>query len=169
MSGFDWAWQSVLAVAFGIGSAIVPFMDAETYLVTIGVSHLLNPILAAVGIAIGQTIGKVAMFMAVRYRQEYHDRHGKKEPKALNLDTRWGRFRQRYRDVSKRLLDLLSHERFSVPVVLLSATFSMPPLYAVALIAGASRMRLVTFAVTVLAGRLTRFILLSLGVSVLHF
>src|SRR5262245_21498722 len=106
MSVIDWIWQSVLAVAFGIGSAIVPFMDAETYLVTIGVSHLLNPILAAIGLAIGQTIGKVAMFLAVRYRQEYHERHSKKEPKALDLDTRWGQFRQRYRDVSKRLLDL---------------------------------------------------------------
>lgn len=165
MSTIDWVWQSLLAVAFGIGSAIIPFMDAETYLVGVGISNLLNPIVASVGVAIGQTIGKVAMFYAVRYRREYQDRHSTKEPKALDLETRWGRFRQRYRDVSKRLLDLLSHERFGVPVTLLSATVSIPPLYAVALIAGASRMRLVTFAVTVLTGRLIRFILLSLGVA----
>jgi membrane protein YqaA with SNARE-associated domain len=167
MSTIDWVWQSLLAVAFGIGSAIVPFMDAETYVVGIGISHVLNSTVAAIGVAIGQTVGKVAMFMAVRYRKEYHDRHSSKEPKALDLDTRWGRFRQSYRDVSKRLLDLLSHERFGVPVTLLSATASLPPLYAVALIAGASRMRLITFTLTVLAGRLIRFILLSLGVSVL--
>jgi membrane protein YqaA with SNARE-associated domain len=167
MSVVDWAWQSLLALAFGIGSAVVPFMDAETYLVGIGVSHALNPFVASVGVALGQTAGKVAMFVAVRYRHEYRDRHNSKEPKALDLDTRWGRFRQRYRDLSKRLLDLLSHARFGVPVTLLSATASVPPLYAVALVAGASRMRLLTFAATVLAGRLIRFVLLSLGLSVI--
>jgi membrane protein YqaA with SNARE-associated domain len=167
MSAIDWAWQSLLAVAFGIGSAVVPILDAETYLVGVGVSHALNPLVAAVGMAIGQTGGKVGMFMAVRYRADYQSKHHKKGPRTLDLDTRWGRFRQRYRDTSKRLLDLLSHSRFGVPVTLLSATASVPPLYAVALIAGASRMRLVTFILTVVAGRLARFVLLVLGVSVI--
>jgi membrane protein YqaA with SNARE-associated domain len=167
MSAIDWVWQSLLAVAFGIGSAVVPLMDAETYLVGVGVSHALDPLVAAVGVAIGQTGGKVAMFMAVRYRADHQSKHHKKEPKALDLDTRWGRFRQGYRDLSKRLLDLLSHPQFGVPVTFLSATASIPPLYAVALIAGASRMRVLTFSAAVLAGRLLRFGLLVAGVSVL--
>jgi membrane protein YqaA with SNARE-associated domain len=165
MSAIDWVWQSLLAVAFGIGSAVIPFMDAETYLVGVSVSHALNVHVAAIGVAIGQTGGKVAMFMAVRYRSDYQSKHHKTEPKALDLETRWGRFRQRYRDLSKRLLDLLSHPQFSVPVTLLSAIASIPPLYAVALIAGASRMRLLTFTLTVLTGRLIRFSLLVAGVS----
>lgn len=165
MSAIDWAWQSLLAVAFGIGSAVIPLMDAETYLVGVSVAHALNVHVAAVGVAIGQTAGKVAMFMAVRYRADYQSKHHKAEPKALDLETRWGRFRQRYRDLSKRLLDLLSHPQFGVPVTFLSATASIPPLYAVALIAGASRMRLLTFTLTVLAGRLLRFSLLVAGAS----
>jgi len=167
MSTIDWVWQSLLAVAFGIGSAVVPFLDAETYLVGVGVSHALDPLVAAVGVAIGQTGGKVAMFMAVRYRSAYTDKPSKKDPKALDLETRWGRFRQSYRDTSKRLLDLLGHPTFGVPVTLLSATASVPPLYAVALLAGASRMRVLTFTATVLAGRALRFVLIAVGVSFL--
>lgn len=162
--GDMWVWQLVLAVGFGIGSAVVPFMNAEAYVLALGATNTLNPVTAAIGVTIGQTIGKVAMFLAVRYRPGYAA-HKHKEPKALNLDTRWGRLRQRNRDLSKRLLDAMSDSRWGFPVTLLSAFVGVPPLYGVALIGGASRMRTVVFAVSVLIGRGARFILLALGVS----
>jgi membrane protein YqaA with SNARE-associated domain len=165
VTAFDWVWQSMLAVGFGIGSAVVPVLNAEAYIVGVGVSHRLDPVVAAIGVSIGQTIGKIAMFLAVRYRPGYATTHQRPEPKALDLSTRWGRFRQRVRDVSKRMLDLLSAPRYGVPVTLVSAFVGVPPLYAVALIAGASRMPVVAFGLAVLGGRAARFILLAVGVS----
>jgi membrane protein YqaA with SNARE-associated domain len=162
--GFMWVWQLVLAVGFGIGSAVVPVMNAEAYVLGVGVSGALDPVVAAIGVSIGQTLGKVAMFLAVRYRPGYAARKSK-EPKPVNLDTRWGRFVRWNRDVSKRLLDAMSDRRWGVPVTLLSASVGIPPLYGVALIGGASRMGVVTFSLSVLAGRAARFILLALGVS----
>ncbi|MET9275339.1 hypothetical protein [Kribbella sp. NPDC003557] len=159
-----WLWQLVLAVGFGIGSAVVPFLNAEAYVLGVGVTHTLNPVVAAVGVAVGQTIGKVAMFLAVRYRPGYAARKTK-EPRAVDLDTRWGRFVQRNRDLSKRLLDAMSDSRWGMPVTLLSAFVGIPPLYGVALIGGASRMRTAVFTVAVLLGRGARFVLLALGVS----
>lgn len=164
--GVMWVWQLVLAVGFGIGSAVVPFMNAEAYVLGVGVTNALNPIVAASGIAVGQTIGKVAMFLAVRYRPGYAARKTK-EPKPVDLDTRWGRFVQRNRDLSKRLLDAMSDSRWGIPVTLLSAFVGVPPLYGVALIGGASRMKTVVFALSVLVGRGGRFILLALGISAL--
>ncbi|HEY0695788.1 MAG TPA: hypothetical protein VGD71_42965, partial [Kribbella sp.] len=54
-----WAWQLVLAVGFGIGSAVVPVLNAEAYILGVGVSGALDPVVAAVGVSVGQTIGKV--------------------------------------------------------------------------------------------------------------
>ncbi len=162
--GVMWVWQLVLAVGFGIGSAVIPFVNAEAYVLGVGVTNALNPIVAASGIAVGQTIGKVAMFLAVRYRPGYAARKTK-EPKPVDLDTRWGRFVQRNRDLSKRLLDAMSDSRWGIPVTLLSAFVGVPPLYGVALIGGASRMKTVVFTLSVLIGRSARFILLALGIS----
>ncbi len=161
-----WVWQLVLAVGFGIGSAVVPVLNAEAYVLGVGVSGALDPVVAAIGVSVGQTIGKVAMFLAVRLpARATPARRSRKEPKAVNLDTRWGRFVQWNRDVSKRLLDAMSDRRWGIPVTLLSASVGIPPLYGVALIAGASRMGVVTFALSVLAGRGARFVLLALGVG----
>jgi membrane protein YqaA with SNARE-associated domain len=159
-----WVWQLALAVGFGIGSAVIPVMNAEAYVLGAGVSGALDPVVAAIGVSVGQTIGKVAMFLAIRYRPGYAARKTK-EPKAVNLDTRWGRFVQWNRDVSKRLLDAMSDRRWGVPVTLLSSSVGIPPLYGVAIIGGASRMGVVTFTLSVLAGRTGRFVLLALGVS----
>jgi membrane protein YqaA with SNARE-associated domain len=162
--GVMWVWQLVLAVGFGIGSAVVPVMNAEAYVLGVGVSGALDPVVAAIGVSVGQTIGKVAMFLAVRYRPGYGARRSK-EPKPVDLGTRWGRFVHWNRDVSKRLLDAMSDRRWSIPVTLLSAFVGIPPLYGVALIGGASRMGVLTFTLSVLTGRTARFTLLALGVS----
>ncbi|GAA1636464.1 hypothetical protein GCM10009744_26910 [Kribbella alba] len=159
-----WVWQLALAVGFGIGSAVIPVMNAEAYVLGVGVSGALDPVVAAVGVSVGQTLGKVAMFLAVRYRPGYAAKKGK-ESKPVHLNTRRGRFIQWNRDISKRLLDALSDRRWGVPVTLLSSSVGIPPLYGVALIAGASRMGVVTFTLSVLTGRLARFITLALGVG----
>jgi len=159
-----WVWQLALAVGFGIGSAVIPILNAEAYVLGVGVSGALDPVVAAIGVSVGQTIGKIAMFLAVRYRPGYAAKKDK-EPKPVNLETRRGRFIQWNREVSKRLLDALSDRRWGIPVTLLSSSVGIPPLYGVALIAGASRMGVVTFSLSVLVGRLARFITLALGVG----
>lgn len=161
----DWVWESIAAVAFGVASAIVPVLNSEAYVLGAGVSGRLDPVVAAVGVAVGQTLGKLAMFLAIRYRPGYAERHQPGEPKALDLSTRWGRIRQWYRGASKRMLDTLSDLRYGIPVTLLSSLVGIPPLYAVALIAGASRMRVLSFGGAVLAGRTARFVTLALGIS----
>jgi membrane protein YqaA with SNARE-associated domain len=160
-----WIWESLVAVAFGLASAVVPIFNAEAYVLGAGVSGRLDPVAAGVGVAIGQTVGKMAMFLAIRYRPGYADRHQRAEPKPLDLTSRWGRIRQWQRDASRRLLDTLSDLRYGIPVTLLSSLVGIPPLYAVALIAGASRMRVLSFGGAVLAGRVARFVAMALGVS----
>ena len=56
-----------------------------------------------------------------------------------------------------KLLDLVGQERWGLPIVLVAAIVGFPPLYAVALLAGATTMRPLWFGLTVLVGRLCRF------------
>jgi membrane protein YqaA with SNARE-associated domain len=159
-----WVWQLALAVGFGIGSAVIPVMNAEAYVLGVGVSGALDPVVAAVGLSVGQTLGKVAMFLAVRFRPGYAAKRSK-DPAPVDLGTRRGRFVQWNRDFSRRLLDAMSDRRWGVPVTLLSASVGLPPLYGVAIIGGASRMGVLTFSISVLLGRAARFISLALGVG----
>ena len=55
------------------------------------------------------------------------------------------------------LLDLVGQKRWGLPIVLLAAVVGFPPLYAVALLAGATEMRAIWFGLAVLVGRVTRF------------
>ena len=160
-----WIWELLLSIGFGIGSAVIPVLNAEAYIVGVGVSHALDPVVAAIGVGVGQGLGKVVLFLAVRYRPDWAAKHKSKKPKEPNLTTRWGRFRDKSTRTAKKLLDLIGDAKYGVPVVALSAFAGFPPLYAVALIAGASRMRVLVFALTVLVGRVGRFALLALGVS----
>lgn len=161
----DWLWQALLATGFGIASAVIPVLSAEAYILGAGVSGALDPITAAIGISVGQTIGKIGMFLAVRYRPGYTSRRSSKEPRGVNLDTRWGRLVQSYRSASKRLLDALGDARYGLPVTLLSSFTGLPPLYAVSLLAGASRMRVVGFGAAVFVGRAARFVLIAIGIA----
>ena len=64
-----------------------------------------------------------------------------------------------------QLLAWSGQKRWGLPIVLLAAVVGIPPLYAVALLAGATKMSAVWFALVVLVGRVTRFVLLALGVG----
>lgn len=161
----DWLVQLVASVAFGVASAVVPLFNGEAYVVGAGVTGVLDPVVAGLGVAAGQTVGKVALFWTVRHRP--WKLKNRSEPRPLDVGTRLGRFRLRYRYAGKRLLDLVGDARYGLPVIFLAASAGAPPLYAVALLAGASRIRLTAFALTVLAGRSLRFVAIALGVSLM--
>jgi membrane protein YqaA with SNARE-associated domain len=79
-----------------------------------------------------------------------------------------GPARARARAAVRTLLDLVGQKRWGLPVTFVAAVVGLPPLYAVALLAGATRMRLGYFTGVVLVGRLLRFVLVAYGVQGLH-
>ena len=79
-----------------------------------------------------------------------------------------GPTRARIRRLGAKLLDLVGQERWGLPIVFIAAVVGFPPLYAVALLAGATTMSPVWFGMTVLVGRLCRFLLVATGFYGLH-
>jgi membrane protein YqaA with SNARE-associated domain len=158
------AWDELLAlltsIGFGLVSAIVPLANAEAYIVASQVTALAGAIPVAVGVGIGQTIGKVLLFLGVRRGREFAIvRRHRPETRTRPVGPTGARMRA----LLARLLDLIGQKRWGLPIVLLAAVVGVPPLYAVALLAGATRMPVLGFALTVLVGRVTRFVLVATG------
>ena len=158
------AWLT--SVAFGVVSAIVPVVNAEVYVLVSQVSAVAGIVPVAVGVGIGQTVGKCLLFLGVRRGRRFrfvreHRARSRVEPR--------GRLRQAWHDAIQALLRLVGTKRWGLPITLLAAVVGFPPLYAVALLAGATTMKLRYFAPIVLVGRVTRFLLVAYGVGMLPF
>lgn len=163
-------WGEVLAwlasVAFGTVSAIVPVVNAEAYVLASQVTAVAGAVPVAVGVGIGQTIGKCLLFYGVRRGRQF--RFFRERRERVRTQPR-GRVAQVLHDTLRALLDLVGSPRWGLPITLLAAVVGFPPLYAVALLAGATTMRLRWFALVVLIGRGTRFLLIAYGVNLLPF
>jgi membrane protein YqaA with SNARE-associated domain len=164
---FGWAELVALLTSIGFGavSAIVPIVNAEAYVIASQMSAVIGPVPIAIGIAIGQTVGKLVLFFGVREGKELsfvkHRREAQKQRPV-------GRFRARFRAFMAKLLDLVGQKRWGLPIVFVAAIVGVPPLYAVALLAGATTMKPLWFGLTVLVGRLCRFLLVASGFQGLH-
>jgi membrane protein YqaA with SNARE-associated domain len=167
VSGIGWADVVALltSIGFGIVSAVVPVVNAETYVIASQMSAVAGPVPIAIGIGIGQTIGKLLLFLGVRRGQEFaivRRWREAKQPRPV------GPVRTKFRAIVAKLLALVGQKRWGLPIVGIAAVIGIPPLYAVALLAGATTMRTLLFALVVLAGRTTRFVLVALGITGLH-
>lgn len=159
-------WPELVAlltsIGYGVLSAIVPVVNAEAYVVASQVTAVAGAVPIAVGVAVGQTGGKVAMFYAVREgRRLRFVKERREESRARPVSPN----RLRWRAFVDRLLQLVGDPRWGLPITFLASFVGIPPLYAVALIAGATKMNGGWFTLVVLAGRLMRFVFLALGID----
>ncbi|HET9650399.1 MAG TPA: hypothetical protein VFP34_19500 [Microlunatus sp.] len=157
-------WAALLAfvtsIGFGVVSAIFPPVNAEAYVIVSQVSAVIGAVPIALGVAVGQTIGKLALFYSVRAgRDSRFAQHRRQRAQARPR----GRFRLRFDAAMAWLLRLVGTKRWGLPITFLAAVVGIPPLYAVALLAGATRMRASLFALMVLSGRIVRFVLIAEG------
>ena len=163
-------WQPLIeflvSVGYGLLSSLVPIFNSELYIVASQVGGFTEEITTAVGCAVGQTIGKVGTVLALRrggrsglVRRLRERRERPRKPV--------GRVRTKLRAWSDRLLGFLGGRWTGAPIVFLSASLAIPPLYAVTLAVPATRMSVITFSVAVLLGRMVLFLATAFGVSAL--
>ena len=162
----DFGWPELIAlltsVGFGVVSAVVPVVNAEAYVIVSQVSAVAGPM---------PDRGRRRHRADVRQAAAVHGRTpGQGVPvrpaSAGEGATRTvSPTRARFRVIMAKLLDLVGQKRWGLPIVLLAAIVGIPPLYAVALLAGATTMRALWFVLVVLVGRVTRFVLLATGLN----
>ncbi len=160
------SWPDLLAlltsVGFGVVSAVFPLANAETYVVASQVSAVAGAVPIAIGVGLGQTLGKLLLFLGVRRGRDFRLMRRRRTP-AVNRPI--GSMRARLRAWIAWLLALVGDPRWGLPIVGVAAVIGLPPLYAVALLAGATKMRALWFVLVAAAGRMTRFVIVALGVG----
>jgi membrane protein YqaA with SNARE-associated domain len=153
---------ALVSAGYGLLSAVVPIANAEAYVVAAQAAGRSHGLLVAIAVAVGQTIGKAGLFLGVRHgrRSRFFNRRRADAPVRPPRPPRMPRL-QRMID---RLLALVG-SRWGVPITLLGSVVGVPPIYPLAMVAGATTMRLPLFCAAVLVGRCIRFGLLAFGVD----
>lgn len=137
--------MTVLAAALvGLVSAFVPVTPAEPYLIAAAASGHGHPVVLGIAAALGQTTGKLGIFLVSRgaVRSAWLQRK--------IADRRVGRHRRR--------LTLPDRPWPSAAILGASATFGFPPLLAMTVLLGGTRMRPSVFTAICLTGRAARFV-----------
>ena len=105
--GWDELIALVTSIGFGVVSAVVPIVNAEAYVIASQMSAVAGPIPIAIGIAIGQTIGKLLLFFGVREGKGFRS-----SSIGVRSEQRpVGPTRARIRAAGVKLLDLVGQER----------------------------------------------------------
>jgi membrane protein YqaA with SNARE-associated domain len=146
------AGEALAAAGFGLASALVPVLNAEAYLAVSGVAAPATAVLVACALALGQTLGKVALYEAAR--------HGG----ARAVGHRGARHRRPRFGVglASRLTELLRRPWLGGVTVFVSASVGVPPLAVVSVLAGGAGVHRLVFVVGCLLGRTGRFLAIAL-------
>lgn len=149
-------------LGYGLVSAFVPLFNSEAFVLAAAASSLSAAWWGVLGITLGQTLGKVAIFVLARkgvHRQFIRERPPRPQGKAL---PPW---RQQIQSWSARLLVQLDRRWVGGLVVFVSSTTGIPPLAVVSVMAGLRRTPVTAFTVAVFVGRLVRFAALAWPVA----
>ncbi|MGW4485489.1 hypothetical protein ACWEOE_16830 [Amycolatopsis sp. NPDC004368] len=158
-----------LGVAFG--SAIVPLVNAELFVVGLCASqHNPHWLWLGAAVAVGQMAGKLFYFLAargsIRLPAFLHDRLHRERPPSARRD-RWHRRTKVLRSKIEALRERCRrHPHWMTGTYGVSSLLGLPPFMATSVLAGMVRMRLVTFLTAGLAGRWIRFSLLAAAPAV---
>ncbi|GIH12069.1 VTT domain-containing protein [Rugosimonospora africana] len=149
--------EAVIALGYGFASAVVPLVNAEAFAVVAG-THGSHVAVAVLGLALGQTAGKLLLFESARRatgRLARRIARGPRSARAAARASRWAGSIRRW----------LSRRRTGLPTVFVSAATGIPPLAAVSLAAGTADLRRCEFAAACLLGRVIRFAILALPLA----
>ncbi|MDQ6688247.1 MAG: VTT domain-containing protein [Actinomycetota bacterium] len=141
---------------FGIGSAVIPVLNMEVYLVAVfaKMGHPSPLMLAVVG-SVGQNVGKLAWYYAAQG--------------VLNVPWLQRRLEdpRRQAGYDRWRSHIEGRPLLSGVVTFLSAAIGIPPFFVIAAVAGTLRMNVVVFFVAGLFGRVIFFWLLLSGAGLM--
>jgi membrane protein YqaA with SNARE-associated domain len=157
---------------FGLGlvSAFLPFVNAEAAAVGAAAKESQGWFVLVVVLALGQTLGKVLIFVGVRRGGRWTSRwtHGRTPAAVDTVEVearRWRRWRRALRALTVAMVASIERPVIGPLVFLASALVGLPPLLGVAVVAGASKASLPVFTTAVVVGRVGRFSLIALPVA----
>ena len=168
MSSVGWEAATSCLSFFGLGvaSAFLPFVNAEAAAIGAAVHASHEWFALVLVLALGQTLGKVLLFLGVRRGSRWTSRWThRKTPAVDKLDVETRRWRQAWQSLRDAMMANIERPVIGALVVFVSAFVGIPPLLAVAIVAGASKASLPVFTTAVVVGRIGRFSLIAMPVA----
>lgn len=172
MTVVGWGAATSCLGFFGLGlaSAFLPFVNAEAAAVGAVAKEGEGWLVLVLLLALGQTLGKVLIFLGVRRGGRWTSRwtHGEAAAVGAGVDTvevELGRWRRAWRSLVGVMVASIERPVVGPLVFLASALVGLPPLLGVAVVAGASKASLPVFATAVAVGRIGRFSLIALPLA----
>lgn len=169
-----WLLAFLVSTGYGLVGAVVPILNAEAFAVAAGALDAGVAVAAIGGLTLGQSVGKMMVFWAVRRGREMRffrrwtssairdAEHARRTGPDPGTDTR-GTWRRRWDAAVAFCLRWVADPHWGLPLVLAASVVGFPPLYLVVVVAGASRLPAWGFAATMTIGRGARFVLLAWG------
>lgn len=151
-------WYEILsAFGYGVASSIVPVLNSEIFLVGALATGLVGPVSVSVGLALGHTLGKLVIFLAIRRGSQlrWFTPKEKKPPMPGSWRERWQRW-------NARSAYLVEDPRWGTPILLISSISGVPPIYLVTVYAATTRMKVWWFSICVTVGFFLRCLSLAL-------
>lgn len=168
----DWrlVTEFFLSVGYGLLSSFVPVFNSEVYIVAAQALGRTAEVTVAVGVAVGQVIGKTGIVLALRDGTKLpvlakpisrlRERFNRSKPHRKPP----GKIRLTFQKWSKRLLDLAG-TRWGALIVYLSGATAIPPMLALQFVIPATKMPIWVFSTALLLGRCTLFLAIAFGAS----
>ncbi|MCL2543098.1 MAG: hypothetical protein FWE71_11670 [Nocardioidaceae bacterium] len=151
-----WLWLGT--AVFSLASALLPFLPMEAYILGAGATNGGTAKEISLGIAagIGATCGKIIWYeLALHGSQLAWVQKKMSKPKVAAAYERWTARMQ-------------GRPWYAAAIMFVAASVGLPPLLAMAAVAGFLKMPMWVFIPTVLVGRSIRFALLFMGVGGVH-
>ena len=161
----------LLTLAVGFVSSFYPGLPVEPYLIALMATTSHNAVLMGVVAGVGQSIGKMGIFLATRgavqlpVLRRWIDRRKEEQaaasasgPPPARWWSRWARGLTAY---ARRLLPM-DRPWMAFPMILLSSVVGIPPLLLMTFAAAATKMRASVFLLACLIGRCIRLVAIAL-------
>jgi membrane protein YqaA with SNARE-associated domain len=144
---------------FSLASALLPFLPMEVYILGAGAKYgdsTAHAIELGIAAGIGATFGKIIVYqLALHGSRVAWVQRKLAKPKVAAAYERWTTRMQ-------------GRPWYAAAIMFIAASVGIPPLLAMAAVAGFLKMPMWVFIPTVVVGRSIRFALLFMGVDVLH-
>lgn len=152
-----------VSLGYGLVSSVVPLFNSEAYLAAVQVGRVSDSLPTGLGVGVGQGIGKVGLFLAVRHGVTWRFVQ-RLTARAKSQSTRMPRWRwlAAVQRASATLMGLLNQDRYAAPVLTLSALTGFPPTLVLTVVLAPSHMRTGIFCAIVSIGMTIRYAVMAL-------
>ncbi len=156
-------FEFIVSLGYGLVSSVIPIFNSEAYLAAAQVSRIGGSLATGLGVGLGQALGKVGLFLAIRRGVSWGFVQRLSRPKQPGSKPRlrW-RWLAAVRRASARLVDLMNRDRYAAPVLALSSLTGFPPIYPMPMVLAPSRMQTWVFCLVTSVGMTIRFTVMAL-------